>query len=101
MYPPLRVLEGTGNNGDVVRHPSYDNSKLILDDTELPLEVQYLSDIKIAGYCKQCIFQAQSLIREGDRDQNTVATVSMIFYYTEAFQRATPDIRGHIGTTFI
>ena len=39
----IRVLEGEGDNathGDVVRHPSYDNSGLILDDTKLPIEVK-------------------------------------------------------------
>ena len=42
------------------------------------------------------LFQTQSLISQGDQDLNNTATVSMIFYYTDAFERVTPDIRGHI-----
>ena len=40
----LRVVEGEGDNathGDIVKHPSYDNSGLILDDTKLPPKVQF------------------------------------------------------------
>ena len=40
-------------------------------------------------------FQAQQLLQQGEADSQTDYNISIIFYYTEAFDRVTVDIEGH------
>ena len=40
--------------------------------------------------------QIQSLLFQGENDQDTKVTISVIVYYTAEFRQVTPDVRGHI-----
>ena len=64
-------------SGDNAIHPDYDEGNLVTDDSLLPTETQ-------------------DLLRRGEDDPNTMATISVIIYYTAEFRRTTPDVRGHV-----
>ena len=40
--------------------------------------------------------QVQNLLQRGKEDLDSTVTVSVIFYFTEAFKITTPDRKGHI-----
>ena len=45
---------------------------------------------------KRKTLQVQKLLQRGREDRTTTVTVSVIFYFTEAFAKVTPDMNGHV-----
>lgn len=68
------VVEVTGDNAI---HPPYNESNLVTDDSQLPAETQ-------------------ALLQRGEADTTTMATISLVVYYTFEFRDTTPDVQGHI-----
>lgn len=61
---------------DSVQEPDYDYSN-VLEDDELDEETR-------------------AKVEKGQNDEETIATVSVMFYYTDLFEGETPDVQGHI-----
>ena len=36
------------------------------------------------------------MLQRGREDRTTIVTVSIIFYFTDAFEKVTPDMKGHV-----
>ena len=36
------------------------------------------------------------MLQRGREDRTTTVTVSIIFYFTDAFEKVTPDMKGHV-----